>query len=483
MTENAVLEFRGKRIAVIGLAATGLATARVLRDLGATVCIYDGKPESDLAPDRVAEARNLGDAVTLALNNAAVDWAVTDLLIPSPGVPRTAAPLVQAQQQGIPILGEVEVAYRIARAPILAITGTNGKTTTTALLGAICRESGRTTSVAGNIAEDAGVRLPLIEAAARTPEEGVIIAEISSFQLEWVSRFRPRVAAWLNIANDHLDRHKDFDEYARAKARLFAAQETSDTAVLNADDGNVVRYCVGAGGGVRWMFSVRDRVANGAYLDGETLLTVRERQSARALMRRDEIPLPGLHNVANVLAAAAMALAFGIDPNVIRRAVQEFPGVAHRLETVSIIGGVRYINNSMCTNPAAVAASLEAAGERAVIAIAGGKHKGGDLSQMVSALHARTRQVILIGESAQEIGNALERETGRAGAGPQIAYAGTLETAVVAAASAALPGDIVMLIPGCASFDMFTGFEHRGQVFRDAVVALSEKKTREESKV
>ena len=423
-------EFAGKRVAVIGLAATGLATARVLRDAGATVCIYDDKPESVLSPERVASARSLGDGVTLALDNVAVDWDGTDLVIPSPGVPRSAPPLAEALRRGVPILGEIEVAYRIARAPILAITGTNGKTTTTALLGAICRESGKPTWVAGNIAEDAGVRLPLIEAAALAPEEGVIVAEISSFQLEWVSLFRPHVAAWLNIANDHLDRHKDFDEYAGAKARLFAAQGASDTAVLNADDFEVVRYSEHVGLGERCLFSVRGPVASGAYLDGETLLAVSSGESPCPLMIRDGIPLPGLHNVANVLAASAMALAFGIDASVIRRAVQKFPGVAHRLETVATIDGVHYINNSMCTNPAAVAASLEAAGDHQVVAIAGGKHKGGDLGPMVTALHDRTRSIILIGESAPEIGQALEQETSKTGTGPEVAYAKTLEGAV-----------------------------------------------------
>ena len=482
ISENGASEFAGKRVAVIGLAATGLATARVLRDKGARVCIYDAKPESALSPERVVAARSLGDGVMLALDNAPVDWDQTDLVIPSPGVGRSAAPLAEALRRGVPILGEIEVAYRIAKAPILAITGTNGKTTTTALLGAICRESGRHTWVAGNIAEDAGVRLPLIEAAALAPLDGVIVAEISSFQLEWVLGFRPRVAAWLNIANDHLDRHNDFDEYAGAKARLFAAQGASDTAVLNADDGEVIRYSQSVGSGEQWLFSVRETVARGTYLDGETLLSVLPGESPRPLMTRDEIPLPGLHNVANVLAASAMALAFGIDAPVIRRAVQQFPGVAHRLETVATIDGVRYINNSMCTNPAAVAASLEAAGGRPVVAIAGGKHKGGDLGPMVTALHDRTRSIILIGESAPEIGHALLQETAKTGTGPEIAYAKTLESAVERAADTAQAGDIVMLIPGCASFDMFTGFEHRGQVFRDAVKALPRKKL-EESKV
>jgi UDP-N-acetylmuramoylalanine--D-glutamate ligase len=475
-------EFTGKRVAVIGLAATGLATARVLRDLGATVCIYDNKPETAISPERLAAARDLGDGVTLALNNAPLDWEHTDMVIPSPGVPRAAAPLVLALEHKVPILGEIEVAYRIAKAPILAITGTNGKTTVTALLGAICRESGRETWVAGNIAEDAGVRLPLIEAAVLAPSDGVIVAEISSFQLEWVSTFRPRVAAWLNITSDHLDRHQDFDEYAQAKARLFTAQQETDTAVLNADDETAMQYGQRRGGGERRTFSVRDRVVNGTYLDGDTLLAVRPGAAPVVLMRREDIPLPGLHNVANVLAASAMALAFGITPEAIRTAVRTFAGVAHRLETVATIGGVRYINNSMCTNPAAVAASLEAADGVPVVAISGGQHKGGDLTQMAAALVERTRSVVLIGASAKEIGEALDREARQVEKPLDVFCAATLPEAVEQAASVAAAGDIVMLIPGCASFDMFTGFEHRGQVFRDAVMALSKESTAKESK-
>lgn len=478
MNERGASEFVGKRVAVLGLAATGLATAQVLNDLGAaSVRIYDSKPEAELDPERVAAARGLGEGVTLALGTGEIDWADTDLVIPSPGVPKGAAPLVEAVRRGVPVLGEIEVAYRLAQAPILAITGTNGKTTTTALLGAICREAGYATWVAGNIAEDDGVRLPLIQAAVQAPVEGVIVAEISSFQLEWVERFRPRVAALLNVTNDHLDRHKDVEEYARTKARLFAAQDPFDMAILNADDPTVMRYAQGAGNGEQWEFSVRGPVMVGAYLDGSTLRAARRYRHGTGetvrLMERDEIPIPGLHNVANVLAAAAMALSFGIEPGVIRRAVVGFAGVPHRMEPVATVGGVRYINNSMCTNPAAVAASLEAAGERAVVAIAGGKHKGGDLSGMIDALRDRTRHVVLIGASAGEIGAALESEWRRTGVGPVVEYADTLEDAVRRAQRAARPGDTVMLVPGCASFDMFTGFEQRGQIFRDAVRALA----------
>lgn len=456
-------EFDGQQIAVIGLAATGLATAAALRDRGARVRLYDARPEADLSAATVAAARALGDGVSLALGAAGLDGTATDLVIPSPGVPRGAPVLVEAQRRGVPVLGEVEVASRLARAPILAITGTNGKTTTTALLGAICRQAGRQTWVAGNIAEDAGKRLPLIQAAVEAPEDGVIVAEISSFQLEWVERFRPKVGAWLNLANDHLDRHADFDEYAESKARLFAAQTEDDVAVLNADDDRVMRFVEGVGRGKRSLFSLRGPVPVGGYLEGETLRLAGDAETT--LMERREIPLPGRHNTANVLAAALMARAFGIPVAAIRDAVRQFPGVAHRMETVATVGGVRYINNSMCTNPAAVAASLEAV-ETPLVAIAGGKHKGGDLSQMARSLAERARHIVLIGVSAPQIADAL------AAAGMRNAeFADTLPAAVDRAAAAAREGDTVMLVPGCASFDMFRGFEHRGQVFRDAVTA------------
>lgn len=461
-------EFAGRRIAVIGLAATGLAAARVLRDVGASVRLYDGKPETELPAERVAEARALG--VSLAFGRDDLDWTDTDLVVPSPGVPRHAPVLIESVRRGVPVLGEIEIAYRLAQAPILAVTGTNGKTTTTALLGAICREAGLETRVAGNIAEDAGVRLPLIQAAVEAPESGVLVAEISSFQLEWVERFRPKVGAWLNVANDHLDRHADFDEYARTKARMFAAQEPGDVAVLNADDERVLRYGQNTGRGEKWLFSLGDFDSGlmSTYVSGSALYASLG-LSDHVLITRAEIPLPGLHNVANVLAAAAMALAFGIERSAIRHAVRNFRGVPHRMETVAEIGGVRYVNNSMCTNPAAVAASLEAAGSP-VVAIMGGKHKGGDLSEMARSVQEHTRKVVLIGASAGELAQAF-RTAGMNG--DDLACAESLPDAVGRAAALARPGDTVILIPGCASFDMFTGFEQRGQVFRDAVRDLS----------
>jgi UDP-N-acetylmuramoylalanine--D-glutamate ligase len=466
-----VSEFAGRSVAVIGLAATGLATARVLRDRGARVTVYDGQPEEKLSVARVAEARSLGEGVSLRFGTSDLDWAATDLVIPSPGVPRSARPLAEAVSRGVEVMGEIEAAYRLAQAPILAITGTNGKTTTTALLGAICREAGLPTWVAGNIAEDAGVRLPLIEAATQAPADGVIVAEISSFQLEWVTTFRPKVAAWLNITNDHLDRHADLAEYAEAKSNIFRAQTEDEYAVVNADDENVVIFSEGIGAGRRRWFgtgqSVHDLALLYAAYDGGENLYVGEGDSRELLLTRAEIPIPGRHNVSNVLAAAAMALSFGISIDAVRAGVRGFKGVAHRMEPVGEVGGVRYINNSMCTNPAAVAASLEAVGGPAV-AIAGGKHKGGDLSPLTNALRQYAKGIVLIGEAAPVLAALLDAEAG----GPSHETAVNLPDAVARAAARAQGGDTVILVPGCASFDMFTGFEHRGQVFREAVAAL-----------
>jgi len=465
-------EFAGKRVAVIGLAATGLATARVLRDQGATVTVYDAKPESALDPARVAEVRELGAA--LALGVPEPDWVATDLVVPSPGVPRYAPPIAEAVRRGVPVLGEIEVAYRLAKAPILAITGTNGKTTTTALVGAICREAGLKTWVAGNIAEDEGKRLPLIQAAVEAPAAGVIVAEISSFQLEWVERFRPKVAAWLNIASDHMDRHKDFDEYARAKASIFRAQREDDFAVLNADDENVIRYSEGVGSAQRRVFSVNAagdgsvRVPGGTYVLSRGTLTLSATGTAPAIsVPIGPLPLPGRHNLANVMAAVAMTSALGVGHGTIAVAVRAFKGVAHRMEFVEEVGGVRYINNSMCTNPAALVASVSAV-ETPLVAIVGGIHKGGDLTEFARALAEHARHVVLIGKSAPDIADALRA----AGGDTPHEFADTLPDAVARAAALARPGETVMLAPGCASFDMFTGFEQRGQVFRDAVRAL-----------
>ena len=467
-----ISDFNNKHILVVGLAATGLAVARVMQARGAAVTICDAHGLGRVSTERVHEARAL-HCVQLLLDTPEPDLSGVDFVVPSPGVPRDAPVLKNALAQNVPIVGEIELAYQIARAPLIAVTGTNGKTTTTALVGAICREGGLRTTVAGNIAEDAGIRLPLIEAANDAPENGVLVAEISSFQLEWVRDFRPRVGVWLNLSPDHQDRYDGMEDYARTKARLFAAQTESDWAVINDDDPSVVQHTSGIGAGKRVRFGLsrqvwRDAEAEAekspcAYLDGQTLTAenISPDAAVEIICGTRDVPLLGLHNVSNVLAASAAALAFGVDLASVRAGIRHFKGVAHRMELVSVLSGVRFINNSMCTNPAAAAASLQVAGAP-VVAIVGGKHKGGDLSPLTNALAQYARRVVLIGESASEIAGLLNGQT-------PWEYAPTLPDAVRLAARAARTGDTIMLVPGCASFDMFTSFEQRGQIFRDTV--------------
>jgi UDP-N-acetylmuramoylalanine--D-glutamate ligase len=420
---------------VIGLAATGVAVARVLARRGERVTVLDSKDRAALNPATLSELEALGISV---LTGESLLPAETTLVIPSPGVPESASPLVQARERRLTVWSEIELGYRIARAPIAAITGTNGKTTTTAMLGAICRAAGRETFVCGNIAEDNGVRIPLIEAAAQASETAVLVAEISSFQLAQTESFRPKAAAWLNLTPDHLDRYASLDAYAQDKAKILQNQTDTDFAVLNASDPIVVRLSEGVGRGQR------------VWLDG-------------ASPPERVLKVPGKHNLANAEAAALLARALGIDDAVIEAALSDFAGVAHRMEQIGSVSGVEFVNNSMCTNPAAVSASLDACtGE--VIAICGGKHKGGDLTEMAEALARRARFVLLIGEAAEALAEALRAQSFTA-----FKIVKTLECAVSEAIAWASPGETVILVPGCASFDQFSSFEARGQCFRELI--------------
>ncbi len=420
---------------VIGLAATGVAVARVLARRGERVTVLDSKERAALDPAILSELEGLGVSV---LTGESLLPEETTLVIPSPGVPESAAPLIEARARNITVWSEIELAYRIAKAPIAAITGTNGKTTTTAMLGAICRAAGRTAFVCGNIAEDDGIRTPLIEAADRAPETAILVAEISSFQLAQTERFRPKAAAWLNLTPDHLDRYPDLETYAQDKAKILQNQTEGDTAVLNSADPIVVRLAEGVGQGKR------------VWLEGDS-------------PPQRNLKVPGKHNLANAEAAAQLARALGIDEESIERGLTEFAGVAHRMERVGSISEATFINNSMCTNPAAVSASLEACAG-VVVAICGGKHKGGDLTEMARALANRARLVLLIGEAADALAETLMKQ-----GFTQFQVERTLECAVSEAIACARPGETVILVPGCASFDQFASFEARGQRFRELV--------------
>ena len=454
--------FANKTVAVVGLARSGLACCEVLTKLGATVVPYDGKPA-----DQIAEAVRAVEALGLTpiTGGEPLDYAGLDYLVTSPGVRKDALVLQNAVAAGMPVLGEIEAAYRIARAPILAITGTNGKTTTTVLLGEMLKAAGIETYIAGNIAAG-DIAMPLIQAAFQAPPEAAIVAEISSFQLEWVSTFRPKVAALLNVTPDHGDR-QTWEEYVAAKWRIFENQTEDDVAVLS---GDLVEQ--------RTWYKMPRRVHEFGFFEARSSAGVERKiyveagawkeEKFQLLCTEAEVKLPGAHNLENISAAAELAHAFGVDLEPIRQVATTFTGVVHRLEYVDTVDGVRYVNNSMCTNAAAFEKSLEALPEPKVV-LAGGVYKGDDVAKLGEAVAKNNvRALVLIGRSAPEI-----EASARAAGYTEVYQAGTLHEAVTEASALAELGDTVLLAPACASFDMFKDFEDRGDQFKAAVRVLA----------
>ena len=466
-------EFQNKTVAVVGLARSGRACCDVLTRLGATVIPWDSKP-ADALTEAVAELTALG--LTPLTGGVPLDYAALDYVVTSPGVRKDAAVLQEAVAAGVPVLGEIEAAYRIARAPILAITGTNGKTTTTVLLAEMLKAAGLQTYIAGNIAAG-DIALPLIRAAYEAPAEAAIVAEISSFQLEWVSTFRPKVAALLNITPDHGDR-QTWEEYVAAKWRIFEFQTADDFAVMSEDLASETQAQTIAA--PLWEFGDVCTDEYGVYCVHDTV-TIDDPRADRELIqwgdlnfmpgdlnicKITDVKLPGRHNLLNVCAASAMAYVFGVGLEAIHQAATTFTGVVHRLEYVETIAGVKYVNNSMCTNADAFDRSLEALPEPKVV-IAGGVFKGGDVGQLGKSVAAHNvRALVLIGRSAPEIEAAAQ-----AAGFENVVRAETLADAVAQAAGQAQAGDTVLLAPACASFDMFRDFEDRGDQFKALVKA------------
>ncbi|MHB9037341.1 MAG: UDP-N-acetylmuramoyl-L-alanine--D-glutamate ligase [Armatimonadota bacterium] len=449
--------FNGKSIAVIGMARTGLAVAEVMRELGARVVIYDKKDASELA-EAIEFAKRIGAEVRVGTDS--VDLDGIDMVVPSPGVPKSTPVFAEAEKRGIEVISEIELAYRLSKAPIIAITGTNGKTTTTVLTGQIMIADGRDTYIAGNVVAG-DIRLPLVTAAYRASSESVIVAEISTFQLEWITSFKPKVAMLLNVTSDHMDRHASVEEYAGLKARIFKNQSESDFAVINAENPFTASLAPSLKGRVM-RFARKSEIEEGGFVRGDDLV-VRLVGIETIVCKRSDIPLRGEHNVENVLAASCAALALGVKPESVFKAVREFKPVEHRLEPVAVIDGVEYINNSMCTNVDAAVRSVEAIDEPQIV-IAGGKDKGSDYAALGEAFKRKAKHVVLIGADAGLIESAARRAGFDA-----ISRAKSMQEAVDIARSLAKPGDVVVLTPGCASFDMFNSFEHRGLVFKEAV--------------
>jgi UDP-N-acetylmuramoylalanine--D-glutamate ligase len=366
--------------------------------------------------------------------------------------------LTQARKKGIKVIGELELAFSLARGHLVAVTGTNGKTTTVSLIGEMLARNGRQVLVGGNIAPGR----PFSSIAREATAEHWIVLEVSSFQLETIDRFRPAIAALLNLTPDHLDRYPDFAAYAAAKARVFLNQEPSDAAVLNLDDSRA-RSCESMVRARLHHFSRRSEVSRGAFLDSDGSIVVIGGEVRFAVCHHREVRLRGPANLENALAASAVAFAAGSGATDIADALRNFSGVPHRLEEVAVLEGVRYVNNSMCTNPVAAARSLEAF-NGGIVLIAGGKEKGMDMSPYLEAIRLRTKAAVLLGENAA----ALDRELRSRGYGPVIVVT-SLAEAVARAAQQAVRGDVVLFSPGAASFDLFRDFEDRGDQFKAAV--------------
>ncbi len=446
----------GLRVAVVGLARSGVAAARLLRAAGAEVVGTDAKPLDALGPE-AGELAGLGiRLLTGAGPGAALEGA--RLVIVSPGVPLDTRELAAARARGVPVIGELELGWRATEAETIAITGTNGKTTTTALTGALLMGEPRPVLVAGNIGT------PLAAHALTFPADGLVVCEASSFQLETIDAFHPRVAAVLNLAPDHLDRHRTFAAYVDAKARIFAHQTAADCAVLNADDDATRALAPRTRARVVW-FSRRRPLDPGVFVrDG--WVAAKLNGHVEEICPVAEIVMRGAHNVENVLAATACALWTGLAPGVIRRAVGRFRGVAHRIELVRDLRGVHWYNDSKGTNVASTLKALESFTERIVL-IAGGQGKGQDWAPLAAAARGRVGVALLIGEDAPKIAAALEAQA------IPVTRCPSLEAAVETARALAGPGDVVLLSPACASFDMFDNFEHRGDVFKRLVERLT----------
>ncbi len=446
----------GRSVTVVGLARSGIAACRLLLELGARVTGTDARA-ADALP---TEARALGpDGVRLVVGGhpeAAFEGA--ELVVVSPGVPADHPALAGCRARGVPVLGEVELAYRTMTAEFVAITGTNGKTTTTALTGALLQESGRPVLVGGNIGR------PLAAEALRFPAAGWVVAEVSSFQLETTDAFRPRVAAVLNVTPDHLDRHGSLAAYAEAKARIFRAQGPEDWAVLNADDPGAASLAPCVRARLLWL-SRRQPVTQGACVR-EGWVTLRLGSGDRPVCPVDDIFLRGAHNLENVLAATACAGALGVQPDRLRAAIRAFRAVPHRLEWVRDRGGVAFYNDSKGTNVDATLKALAAFAEPIVL-IAGGREKAQRFDALADAARGRVKAAIVIGEGRATLGPALRAVT-------HVEDAASMAEAVRRAAALAVAGDVVLLSPACASFDMFRDYEHRGAVFVAEVRALPE---------
>jgi UDP-N-acetylmuramoylalanine--D-glutamate ligase len=450
-----MVELKNKRVLVVGLGKSGLGAAQFLKQRGARVTVSDARPAM-----LIAELSDLLDQgfMVEAGSHGLLTFRRQDLIVVSPGVPMSTPELMQVRAMGAHIIGELELGAQFLQGEVIAITGSNGKTTTTTLVEEILKAAGRPTLVGGNIG------LPVTALVADSVAESWSVIEVSSFQLETVETFKPRIAMVLNITPDHLDRHGNFAAYAAAKARITEFQTAEDFLVLNGEDKETQMIAAKTKAQIYW-FSARRPIKQGTFVHGESIFFVaNEGAKAEPVMPVREISLAGAHNVENVLAAVCAARLAGIASETIRSAVAAFKAVEHRLEFVRYVGGVRYYNDSKATNVDATMKAIEAF-PSGIHLILGGKDKNSDYRVLEPLLRERVKTVITIGSAAEKIEHQLNGVV-------KIEAAQTLERAVALAHETAKAGDAVLLAPACASFDQFENYEQRGRVFKELVAAL-----------
>ena len=450
------MDLKGKRVLVVGMARTGIATAKFLKAKGSLVTTTEAKPEEEMR-EAVQELKGI-DLSTEWGGHQTETFLKQDLIVVSPGVDLNMEPIQKAIRHGVRVISEIELAYHFIHVPILAITGTNGKTTTTLLVGEMLKEDGKEVGVGGNVGE------PLILFADGRSRWEVLVAEISSFQLEAIEDFRPRISVLLNITEDHLDRYSSYSDYIQAKARIFANQNSGDLAVLNGDDPIVMQF----GEKVKAkkvMFSMSEKLEEGAFSNGQTIsLRLGGKGEEYSLAKA---PLKGIHNVENMMAALTTARIFGCSRRAVQDVLDRFKGLEHRLEFVREIEGVRFYNDSKGTNVGSVVKSLQSFSEPVTL-IAGGKDKNGDLSPLKGLVEKQVKHLILVGEAKERMNHELGGLT-------DTVLAETMEEAVSLARQKAKRGEVVLLSPACSSFDMFKDYKERGKVFKEAVFKLSTK--------
>lgn len=450
------LFIKDKNVLVVGLATSGIPTVNTLFKLGAKVTVNDKKTAEEL--EEVTRRLDM-DKIDCMFGKHPTDISQFDVIVLSPGVPTDLPFIKKAREMNILTMGELELAYRLCQGKFIAITGTNGKTTTTTLTGEIFKNAGQKTYVVGNIGTAA------VSKALEADKETMMVTEVSSFQLESIIDFQPIIAAILNITPDHLNRHKTMENYIAAKANIFKNQNANHVLILNADDETTYKLAELAKSNII-PFSKKQKLEKGVYVVDNHIVVKEENQEPRVICDVDALKIPGSHNLENALAATAIAHWAGIEDRIITDTLKSFMGVEHRIEFVDEIEGVRYVNDSKGTNPDASMKAIEAI-KAPIVLIAGGMDKGSDFYEFIRAFNGKVKHMVLIGETAAKI-----KETAKKIGFHQVTIVETMEEAVEQSAKISLPGDTVLLSPACASWDMYPSFEVRGNHFKGCVEKL-----------